>query len=600
MANILDALTLKDTSTGQVAEYEIQDKGARAQIAKQVAASTDSDADYAAEVVDARVGADGESYASLGEAIRGQRKKSRDKVESVTKSLVSLLSSESEVPISFSWESGGVSSANGEEVSTSIYTRVKGFIQFSSEVNLQFYPTSENCAIYISTWEGDKYLRTNKYRKTTFFHCAVGYKYRVVIADVQGESVTPDNVLDYVKVTMVNLNVLDETLNLAKSEVMVLTPSLQKDTLGYILTPEGTLEAISTSCFTTNYIDVRGYTTIEYTSNLSNKGAMVVFYTKSKRCLSELSIVSEYSYATETSGSIDLTNAVYSDVAYIRLCHYVKDDFSLSSTFSCRIYRKNSIKELQEELQKTLNNHLQNNYLKGKTINVMGDSISSTDYERPNWWEIIAENTGAHFNNYGQSGTTLAHTDSRHNWDYSFKTEELEGYDPSDPNTWETGNCFVERVDEMDVNADAVIIMGGTNDSSVPRGAFLNAEINTFFGALDQLIQRLLQTFMGKPIIFCTMIQSKTAWQSNVADPLSQLMNCSDDDTLSLQLRAEAIKVKCRQYGIPCIDLYNESGINGVDNGFYFRTDDTLHPSSGGQKRIASIIQNNIEKYFEY
>ena len=74
MAEILDGFVLNGT------EYELRDNGARQQIAEQVAASTDADANYAAEVVNARVGADGESYDSLGEAIRGQREKSKDEV----------------------------------------------------------------------------------------------------------------------------------------------------------------------------------------------------------------------------------------------------------------------------------------------------------------------------------------------------------------------------------------------------------------------------------------------------------------------------------------------------------------------------------------
>lgn len=66
MAVELDGVTLNGT------DYNFKDNVARQQIAANVSANTDSNADYAAEVVDARVGADGTTYTSLGEAIRRQ------------------------------------------------------------------------------------------------------------------------------------------------------------------------------------------------------------------------------------------------------------------------------------------------------------------------------------------------------------------------------------------------------------------------------------------------------------------------------------------------------------------------------------------------
>lgn len=100
--------------------------------------------------------------------------------------------------------------------------------------------------------------------------------------------------------------------------------------------------------------------------------------------------------------------------------------------------------------------------LKGKIINCFGDSITSIDYVRPCWNEIIAERTGCKINNYGISGTTLAHTDDRHLWDYAFKKLNAEdiGYVKDDSSTWSTGNCFCERFTKMDTNADIVVIMG--------------------------------------------------------------------------------------------------------------------------------------------
>ena len=77
---IVDGFTLNGT------EYEICDSTARQQIATQIASQTEVDANYAAEVIDARVGNNGESYPTLGEAIRQQIDTLKTNLETATQS----------------------------------------------------------------------------------------------------------------------------------------------------------------------------------------------------------------------------------------------------------------------------------------------------------------------------------------------------------------------------------------------------------------------------------------------------------------------------------------------------------------------------------
>ena len=219
-----------------------------------------------------------------------------------------------------------------------------------------------------------------------------------------------------------------------------------------------------------------------------------------------------------------------------------------------------------------------NNPLFGKVINVLGDSLTSTDYTSPNWWQMIASETGATFNNYGESSTSLAHQDSTHDI---------------------RNGCMVERYVNMDKSADGVVLMGGTNDNAVPIGTWESTDIGTFFGALNILIKGLLSEYAGKPIIIMTPIQPATDYATNVADAKSALLEKSPTDTLTRQLRAEAIKLKCAQYGVTCIDLFNTSGISGTDdNRVYYRPNDTLHPSALGQNAIRTMLKPVLEDKF--
>lgn len=234
--------------------------------------------------------------------------------------------------------------------------------------------------------------------------------------------------------------------------------------------------------------------------------------------------------------------------------------------------------------------------------NVFGDSMSSIDFSKPTWWQIIAEKNKMIATCYGISGTTLAHTNDRHLWDYNWgklNADEI-GYNRNDSSTWSTGNCFCERFTKMSDSADLITIMGGTNDNAVKLGSWNSTDTSTFYGALNVLIQGLINKYPNKKIAFFTPMQQANSYTTNVANPGLELDKKLPTDTLSLQLRAEAIKRKCNQYSIPCLDLYSISGVNGVGNrkALVYRNNDDTHLSVFGNEYIVPAIESFLLSLF--
>ena len=234
--------------------------------------------------------------------------------------------------------------------------------------------------------------------------------------------------------------------------------------------------------------------------------------------------------------------------------------------------------------------------------NVFGDSMSSIDFSKPTWWQIISQKHNMTANCYGISGTTLAHTNDRHLWDYNWgklNADEI-GYNPNDSSTWATGNCFCERFTKMNDEVDLITVMGSTNDNAVKLGTWDSTDTSTFYGALNVLIQGLISKYPNKKIAFFTPMQQANSYTTNVANPGAELDKKSSEDTLTLQLRAEAIKRKCNQYSISCLDLYNISGINGVGNrkALVYRNNDDTHLSVFGNEYIVPIIESFILSLF--
>lgn len=335
---------------------------------------------------------------------------------------------------------------------------------------------------------------------------------------------------------------------------------------GYIKT-NGDFNSYS-SAICSDYIPVDGYAKIDAYTRLGNTGCAVAFYDGSKAFMQAISMVGTDSSALAHYVA-DLTNVAYADAKFVRISCYNSTSYADFYCIFNAIYT--------ETVQKMIEAYVDPGALNGLVINALGDSITSTNYERPTWWEMIATKTGATFNNYGVSGTSIAKIDA----------------------TAEHGDPFVERYEDMSDDADMVTVLGGTNDRLTKLGAWDSNDITTFYGALNTLISGLVNKYPGKPIIFFTPIRQ--AGGDIVENPWDELQGKGATATVSLQLRAEAIKHKCLQYGVVCVDLFNISGINGLDtNRAYYRENDATHPSAIGQKRLASVIMTALEEYARF
>ena len=107
--------------------------------------------------------------------------------------------------------------------------------------------------------------------------------------------------------------------------------------------------------------------------------------------------------------------------------------------------------------------------LKGAVVKFMGDSITEgvgASVPENRFTDVFAREFGAKANNYGVSGSRIARqivvTDEEYDRDY----------------------CL--RMEEMDPDADAVVVFGGTNDfghGEAPLGVFTDRTPGTFYGA---------------------------------------------------------------------------------------------------------------------
>jgi len=204
--------------------------------------------------------------------------------------------------------------------------------------------------------------------------------------------------------------------------------------------------------------------------------------------------------------------------------------------------------------------------LKGSVVNVLGDSITEAvgaSCEANGYVEVLRrEYELKAVNNYGIRGSRIARQ--------HFMTAE-----PHE--RW-----FASRIEEMDPNADAVVVFGGTNDyghGDAKLGTFADRTVDTFYGACHVLMQGLLEKYVGKPIVIMTPLH-----RDEEDDPHDE----RKIEVHPLRVYRDILMEVAVYYALPVLDLYATSGIQPQNPVCRERLcPDGLHPSDEGHAIIA-------------
>ena len=229
--------------------------------------------------------------------------------------------------------------------------------------------------------------------------------------------------------------------------------------------------------------------------------------------------------------------------------------------------------------------------LKGQKGVSFGDSIT----EFGNIPEVIAEKTGATIYDVSVGGTRLVYHGSVANYDDFSFVKLVEAIVSGDFTAQETAHQnMVDGGDDNSENfnslksinwneIDFITFMYGTNDYK-SNGVVIGETDSTttrrdINGSLNYVFQNFFTTFPHIKIYALTPIYH----------PSGDSDNTPGSSGLYLYEVAQALQNKAKEYHTPCLDLYNNSGINQYNANYYISSDGT-HPSQEGYEMLGERI----------
>lgn len=188
--------------------------------------------------------------------------------------------------------------------------------------------------------------------------------------------------------------------------------------------------------------------------------------------------------------------------------------------------------------------------LKGKIVDFLGDSITEgacvadINNRYDNRLKNILELKEVY--NYGIGGSRIA---------YQTVPSECPRFDM----------CFCSRAYDMNKNADVIVVYGGINDwlhGDAPFGKEDDNTPATFCGAVECLLRILTEIYINSKIVFMTPAHT---CMDGMSDKYPSTYYTKGKDARPLVDYVNVICEKCKKYGVPVLNLYNDLGIDAND-----------------------------------
>ena len=310
---------------------------------------------------------------------------------------------------------------------------------------------------------------------------------------------------------------------------------------------------------TTDFMELRD----DCKSTYCNINGYIYYYDANKKYLQSISPQN-----LETPAGIVALPQSDTKIKYIRYTFVTEDDAALATywiTDQGKPYENDKLyisKDKIEDMTKT------ESWYKGKKICAYGDSVT----EQNKWQSFVSSYFNCSFYNKGVGGTTVTQINS--------STNHMSGD---------------TRIETIPTDSDVVLVFGGHNDwsnASINMGDIKTdalSESTSFKSAFGLMLKKIQTRCPNAKIITMTPVGGRTEEASTNQDKQFYIRDLCMSDF------ANAVKEVSAYYGIPCIDINANSGINTLNHTTYIA--DLIHPNLEGGKLIANEVINGLKRF---